>query len=72
MENTSIHPRVVKNRTVYKKVNTCATHKRVGKGILGYNQRRLNARRLAHETTIRSIPLANRNSFRMPGSMKGV
>lgn len=66
MENQSIHPRVVKGRTVHEKVNTC-----IGTGINAKAQKRLAARRLDHAATIRSLPSgANPAAYTTPGSLK--
>jgi len=71
MDSVSIHPRVVKGRTVYDKVNTAKPYKRVGKGKLGKAQAALTRRRTAHAATLASLPLGERMAFRTPGSMKG-
>lgn len=66
MDNISIHPRVVKGRTVYSKANTAARPKRPVK-----KASRL-ARRVADwDATVKSLgPKGNPMGFRKPGSMK--
>lgn len=49
---------------------TTKPYKNIGKGKLGWKQKRLNERRNAHALTIKSAK--NPNAYRIPGSMKGV
>jgi hypothetical protein len=66
----SIHPRV--SFPNGEKYNTCEPYKKAGKGKLGKKMKRLSDRRLAHATTLKSLP-SNQNpaAFKTPGSMKG-
>lgn len=68
MNDVSIHPRVIGNRTFHDKANTAKPHK--GGGKLEKRQRDLGRRRVAHAATLKSLPSnVNQNCFRAPGSM---
>ena len=68
MESTSIHPGVQNGRRVHKLERSTKPYQ--GKGKLAKKMKRLNARRLEHSATLKSL-LSHRNpgGYRTPGSM---
>lgn len=66
--NQSIHPRV---RSGGQKSNTCAPQNPGGNGYRRRMEAKLAKRRLAHNSTIKSLPSTTPPSaYRTPGSMR--
>jgi hypothetical protein len=63
-------PGVIEGARLFPLKNTCKPCKRSGRGKLGKIQKKLGERRVAHATTLKSLPQnVNPAGFRCPGSM---